>query len=108
MKNFLSMAALAMVGAMTTGCSGNDDSIIDTTQQPEVIKSNVVTMTTTVGLDGGAATRALTSTGVKTFAADDKIAVVYETSTGTTKVESAPSPQATSAPTASRPRSPSP
>ncbi len=90
MKKFLSMAALAMVGAMTTGCSNEDDSIIDTTQQPEVIKSNVVTMTTTVGLDGGVATRALTSTGAKTFAKDDKIAVVYETSTGTAKVESAP------------------
>lgn len=90
MKKFLSMAALAMVCAMTTGCSNEDDSIIDITQQPEVIKSNVVTMTTTVGLDGGVATRALTSTGVKTFAADDKIAVVYETSTGTTKVESDP------------------
>ena len=90
MKKFLSMVALAMVCAMTTGCSNEDDSIIDITQQPEVIKSNVVTMTTTVGLDGGVATRALTSTGVKTFAADDKIAVVYETSTGTTKVESDP------------------
>lgn len=90
MKKFLSMATLALVGATFTGCSSDDDSIIDTTQQPEVIKSNVVTMTTTVGLDGGVATRALTSTGVKTFAADDKIAVVYETSAGTTKVESAP------------------
>ena len=76
MKKFLSMAALALVGATFTGCSNEDDSIIDTTQQPEVIKSNVVTMTTTVGLDGAAATRALTSTGVKTFAKDDKIAVV--------------------------------
>lgn len=83
MKKFLSMAALALVGAMTTGCSNEDDSIIDTTQQPEVIKSNVVTMTTTVGLDGAAATRALTSTGVKTFAKDDKIAVVYENTGGT-------------------------
>ena len=89
MKKFLSMAALALVGATFTGCSNEDDSIIDTTQQPEVIKSNVVTMTTTVGLDGAAATRALTSTGVKTFAKDDKIAVVYEKNDGTmAKVES--------------------
>ena len=89
MKKLFSMAALAMVGATFTGCSNEDDSIIDTTQQPEVIKSNVVTMTTTVGLDGAAATRALTSTGVKTFAKDDKIAVVYEKNDGTmAKVES--------------------
>ena len=88
MKNLLSMAALALVGAMTVGCS-SDDNIIDTPQQP-VAKSNVVTMTTTVGLDGGAATRALTSAGVKTFAEGDKIAVVYETSEGTAKVVSDP------------------
>ena len=36
MKKFLSMAALALVGAMMTGCSSSDDSIAETPQQPEV------------------------------------------------------------------------
>ena len=90
MKTILSMAALALVGAMTVGCSSDDNSIIDTPQQPEVIKGNVVTMTTTVSLDGGATTtRALTDVGVKTFAAGEKIALVYmNTSSETVKVES--------------------
>ena len=89
MKKFLSMAALALVGATFTGCSSDDDSIIDQPQQPET-KNNVVTLTTTVGFDDAAGTtRALSSTGVKTFAADEKIAVVYEKDGGTMeKVES--------------------
>ena len=73
---FLSMAALALVGAVTVGCS-SDDNIIDEPQQP-ASKSNVVTLTTTVSLDGGAATtRALTPEGVKTFAVGEKMALVY-------------------------------
>lgn len=87
MKNLLSMAALALVGAMTVGCS-SDDNIIDTTQQPEVIKSNVVTMTTTVGLDGGVATRALTPAGVKTFAVGETMAVIYHNGTSIVKAVS--------------------
>ncbi len=81
-KKFLSMAALALVGAMMTGCSNDDDSIIDNPQQPES-KSKLVTLTTTVGLDGGATTRALTSTGTKTFAEGDQIAVIYTKNGGT-------------------------
>lgn len=80
MKNFLSMAALALMGAMMTGCSSDDN--FDNPQQPEN-KSKVVTLTTTVGLDGGATTRALTETGVKTFAVDDQIAVIYTKNGGT-------------------------
>ena len=80
MKNFLSMAALALVGAMMTGCS-NDDNIISNQQQPEN-KSNLVTLTTTVGFDEDiAATRAVTGTGVKTFAVGDKMAVSYYSNT---------------------------
>lgn len=71
------MAALALVGAVMTGCSSDDDSIIDNPQQPDN-KSDVVTLTTTVGFDGGAATPALTEGGVKTFAVDDQIAVIYK------------------------------
>ena len=80
MKNFLSMAALALMGAMMTGCSSDDN--FDNPQQPEN-KSKVVTLTTTVGLDGSATTRALTETGVKTFAVDDQIAVIYTKNGGT-------------------------
>ena len=75
MKNFLSMAALALMGAMMTGCSSDDN--FDNPQQPEN-KSKVVTLTTTVGFDASAGTRALTSTGVKTFAVGDQIAVIYK------------------------------
>ena len=57
-----SIAALALVGAvMMTGCSS--DNFID---QPQVAgKGNVVTMKTTVSLDGKAGTRALTIDGSK-------------------------------------------
>ena len=79
---FLTMTALALTGAVMTGCS-NDDEI----QQP---KDNVVTLKTTVSISGGeATTRALTTDGVKTFAAGEKIAVIYtNTSDETVKVES--------------------
>jgi len=78
------MAALALVGTLLTGCM-SDDSIIDVPQQPEN-QSNIVTLTTTVSLDGSdsAITRALTSAGVKTFAAGDQIAVVYENTSDAT------------------------
>ena len=72
MKNFLSMAALALVGAMMTGCSNEDDIV---NQQPEN-KSNLVTVTTTVSLAGGE-TRAVTDAGVKTFAVGDQVALKY-------------------------------
>ena len=81
MKNFLSMAALALMGAMMTGCSSDDN--FDNPQQPEN-KSNVVTLTTTVGFDASAGTRALTSTGVKTFAVGDQIAVIYKNTSNET------------------------
>ena len=85
---FLSMAALALVGAVMTGCT-NDDNFIDEPQQPEN-KNNVVTMTTTVSLDGGSTTtRALTSGGVKTFATGETMALVYKnTSSETVKAVS--------------------
>ena len=69
------MVALAIVGAIMTSCS-SDDNIIKP-QQPEN-KTGVVTLTTTVSMDdGGAATRALTPEGVKTFAVGEKMALVY-------------------------------
>ena len=75
-KKFLSMAALALVGAMTVSCS-SDDNITDQPQQP-VNKNNVVTLTTTVGFADDGTTRALASGGVKTFAEGDQIAVIYK------------------------------
>ena len=80
MNKFLSMAALALVGAMTVSCSSDND-ITDQPQQPET-KNNVVTLTTTVGLGGDDATRALTSTGVKTFAVGEKMALRYKNKKG--------------------------
>ena len=80
MKKFLSMAALAMVGAVMTGCS-SEDNVIDQTQT--ATKNNVVTQTVTIGFDEQAATRALAidydaKTLTKTFAEGDQIAVIYE------------------------------
>ena len=85
MKKFLSMAALAMVGAMTVGCT-NEDNVID--QAQTATKNNVVTQTVTVGFDEQAATRALAidytaTTLKKTFEAGDQIAVIYENTIGT-------------------------
>ena len=79
MKNFLSMAALALMGTMMTGCSSDD--IFDNPQQPENA-SKVVTLTTTVGFDASASNRALSTTGVKTFAAGDQMAVIYKNTSG--------------------------
>ena len=87
MKNFLSMAALALVGAMTVSCS-SDDNITDQPQQQEVTKDNVVTLTTTVGFDDAASTRALTAEGVKTFAVGETMAVIYYNGTSTVKAVS--------------------
>lgn len=83
MKNitkFLSLTALALVGAVMIGCS-SDDNTIDEPRQPER-KANVVTLTTTVNFAG---TRALTAGGVKTFAQGDQIAIIYQDINGATQ-----------------------
>ena len=78
---YFSIAALALMGAVMTGCSNNDE-----LQQPESVK-RTVTLTTTVNLDGGAGTRALdVTTGVKTFAVDDQISFVYKNTSDETKL----------------------
>ena len=69
------------MGIMMAGCSKDND-IIDTPQQPEK-KDHVVTLTTTISMDGGAQTRALNAEGVKTFAVGETMAVVYENKSGT-------------------------
>ena len=79
---FLSMAALLVVGAIMTGCSSDDN--IDNPQQP-VNKDNIVTLTATVSLDGGAATRAINgTTGAKTFETGKQIAVIYKNTSNQT------------------------
>lgn len=70
------MAALLVVGAIMTGCSNDDN--IDNPQLP-ANSDNIVTMTATVSLDGGAATRAIDgTTGAKTFETGKQIAVIYK------------------------------
>ena len=84
---FLSIAALALVGAVMTGCS-NEDNFTAQPQQLVADKGNVVTVTATVGLGEQAGTRAMTAAGVKTFAEGDQIAVIYQNTNGTmVKVE---------------------
>ena len=82
MKKFLSMAALALVGAVMTSCSGDDD-FTSEPQQP-VNTDNVEILTTTISMDAGEQTRALTSAGVKTFAAGDQLALVYKNTSNQT------------------------
>lgn len=84
MKAF-GLATIAAMGALLIGCSESDDMQL-ALQQQEI---GTVTMTTTVHMPGRAATKALTDGGVKTFAAGDRIAVVYEnTSSVMVKTES--------------------
>ena len=71
---FLSMAFLVLAGAMIMGCTRE--------QQPEDPSGNVVIRTATISLDGSEPTRVLTEGGVKTLAADEQIAVVYEKDNG--------------------------
>ena len=84
MKQYLSMAALALMGAVMTSCS-SDDFANSSNQQPTNTK-NVEILTTTISMDadGDAVTRALTSDGVKTFAAGDQLALVYTNNSGQT------------------------
>ena len=78
---FLSMAAIAVMAAMMTGCLNEE--IPDEPQPEEATKT--VTLTTTISLEGGVGTRALTAGGVKTFAEDDQITFVYKNTSGQTK-----------------------
>ena len=67
------MAALVAMGMLGTSCNKAESPEIET---PETQKENIVTLTTTVGFaaDG---TKALTSTGVKTFAVGETMAIYY-------------------------------
>ena len=73
------MAALVLAGM--AGCTGGE--LVE--EQPES-KSKTVTLTTKVGL--GASTKALTNDGVKTFAAGETMAVIYNNGTSMVKAVS--------------------
>lgn len=81
MKLLFRYFTLAVVGVLMSGCAEEVEVV-----QPAV--NGTVTMKTTISLDGKSATRALTEGGVKTFAAGDQIAVIYEQGTGTGKAVS--------------------
>lgn len=81
-KIFLPVAALALVGAMTAGCS-SDDLATDTPLLPDTA-GGTVTMKTTISLSEQASTRALDADGKKTFAVGDKMAVIYQNTSGET------------------------
>ena len=81
MKLIVRYFALVVVGVLMSGCAEEVEVV-----QPAV--NGTVTMKTTISLDGKSATRALTEGGVKTFAAGDQIAVIYEQGTGTGKAVS--------------------
>lgn len=85
---YISIAALALVGAVMTGCSNDDDSAIDKQQQTDDTSKKTVIMTTTVGLNAAAKTRALTGEGVKTFAVGEKMAIVYSNGSSMVKAVS--------------------
>lgn len=71
--NILNIAALVLAGAMTIGCDSLKEELELPT--PESTLEKTITVTSTVGLD--VSTKALTAAGVKTFAADETIAVFY-------------------------------
>ena len=71
----LSIATLVAMGSIILGCSKEDN-----LQQ----KKSVVTKTATISLHGKSNTKALTPGGVKTFAAGERMAVVYKNMGGTT------------------------
>lgn len=78
---FFSMAAIFLAVATLTGCEKENEN-----EQPAAT-GVVKTSTTTICLDSDAS-KNLTGTGVKTFAAGEKVAVVYEnTSDQNVKVE---------------------
>lgn len=79
---FLSMAALVLMGTILAGCAK-----IEQNTAP-LAEDNIVVCTATINMDADG-TKALTNTGVKTFAEGDKIAVIYKnTSNQTIKAES--------------------
>lgn len=89
-RHLLTMAALAVMGAIMAGCASEDNIIADPQQPAD--QTRTITLATTVTLDGASATRALVFDKdnhkvVKTFKEGDKIAVKYTYDTGIDKTE---------------------
>lgn len=81
-SRYISMAALALMGTMMTGCAGDDLA----KEAPQTNNDNhTVTLTTTISLDGSATTRALDAQGKKTFAKGDQVAIFYQNTSGETQ-----------------------
>lgn len=84
---YFNVAALALASVIAIGCSSDD---FDSVQTPATDTPKTVTLTTTINLGGegesNARTRALSALGVKTFAEDDQIAVIY-TNTSSERVK---------------------
>ena len=82
-SRYISMAALALMGTMMTGCTGDDLA----KEAPQTNNDNhTVTLTTTISLDGSATTRALDAQGKKTFAAGDQVAIYYQNTSDVAKM----------------------
>ena len=82
---YLSLAAIAMVGAMMTGCSNDEIVAGDNNGQQSVSKKHTVTLKTVISFDnGGDVTRSIDENGIKTLAVNDQIAVIYKNTNGET------------------------
>ena len=81
----LSIAALAFVGVMTVSCSNLEITPLQPHSGLDPESSGTVTLTTTVGIETSPATKALDADGKKTFAAGEKVALIYTKSDGSTK-----------------------
>ena len=79
----LLFAALAVMGALTVSCTSQLEEISGQAGNEE--KGKTVTLTATITLGGKPGSRALSAAGVKTFAAKDQIAVIYEDKFGDTR-----------------------
>lgn len=76
----LCIAALAVVGAMTTGCTR-----LEIPEQTRNEEEKTVILITTIALGGNPESKALSAAGVKTFAAGEQVAVIYEDENGNTQ-----------------------
>ncbi len=86
--NYLSMAALVVMGAIMAGCAK---------ETPAAEEENIVTLSVSVGLPEDESTKALgidyfNKTVVKTFAEGETIAVIYKSGESTLKAVSSPLP----------------
>lgn len=90
---YMSIAALALTGALMTSCATDNDI---TENAPQAVseqtakEDNIVVLTTTV--NRGAQTKALTPEGVKTFAVGEQVALQYDETTLGVSVKSVSKP----------------